>query len=157
MICIYFTKSKLNFTKLDDLEIVKQFSGYPTWETDYNSHGTRTQTGSGSRWFPECWTENEQISGRTWYSDEHLLTHRLCMGHPIEIPKAECVDRELSAYDLEYFWSLPMEMNSSEFYPSFSCASPCRLLSECKQECHCCPMFRNLLIRKGMEGFFLNF
>lgn len=39
MICIYFTKSKLYFTRLGYLETVKQLSGYPAWEMDYNSHG----------------------------------------------------------------------------------------------------------------------
>lgn len=39
MICMYFTKSKLYFIKLDYLEIVKQLSCYPARETEYNSHG----------------------------------------------------------------------------------------------------------------------
>lgn len=39
MICVYFTKSKFYFIQLGYLEIVKQLSGYPAWETGYNSPG----------------------------------------------------------------------------------------------------------------------
>lgn len=146
MICIFFTKSKLYFTRLGYLEIVKQLSGYPAWEMEYNSHGnTYTNCLAQVPWtLYRKWAHFRKDPVFRWALS---LSHRLCTGHTVEIPKAECIDRILSACDLKSFWPLAlkiyMKMNSSEFHlSSLFCVLPCRL-SACKQECRYCPVFRS--------------
>lgn len=53
---------------------------------------------------------------------------QIITGHTIEIPKAKCVDRMLSAWDLQSFWPLVlkiyMRVNSSKFHlPSLFCVA----------------------------------
>lgn len=91
MICIYFSKSKLYFAKLDYLEITKHLSGFPTRETECDSHsGTYPNWLAQAPGDPLNVIENEHSSrGRLTLRQMMSQPHGLRAGHRAGLAKAE--------------------------------------------------------------------